>query len=180
MKSSFLTRKLLNDGTLEEGSGPEALSGLGLVGFDRGDFCYIIHCTVHTPTLQPNIIHQYHTLTFDRGDICYIIPNLQHQLYCANYCGTPARSHQTFLYHTIRVGDKMHQYYVSRLVVLDREEGLVDNRKRAELYYWQRRRGQARGHFDPGCQVYSSQSCPCLPLHWVFQQRFALCWLWIG
>ena len=37
----------------------------------------------------------------------------------------------------------MHQYYVSRLVVLDREEGLVDNRKRAELYYSQQRRDQA-------------------------------------
>ena len=95
---------------------------------------------------------------------------------CTNYCGTLATSHQTILHHTIRIGDKMHQYYVSRLVVLDREEGLVDNRKRAELYYWQRR-GQARGHFDPGCQVYSSQSCPCLPLHWMFQQRF--CGIWI-
>ena len=91
-------------------------------------------------------------------------------------CGTPATSHQTVLHHTIRIGVKMHQYYVSRLVVLDREEGLVDNRKRAELYYWQRW-GQARGHFDPGCQVYSSQSCLCLPLHWMFQQRF--CWIWI-
>ena len=178
MKSSFLTRKLLSDGTLEEGSGPETFSGLGLVGFDRGDICYIIHCTVHTLTLYTNIIHQHWTgVTFAT---LYQTYNISCTVLTIAICGTPATSHQTVLHHTIRIGDKMHQYYVSRLVVLDSEEGLVDNRKRAELYYWQRRRGQARGHFDPGCQVYSSQSCPCLPLHWRFQQRFALCWLWIG
>ena len=112
-------------GTLEKGSGPETFSGLGLVGLDR-------------------------------GDICHIIPNLQHctVLLTIGIGGTLATSHQIVLYHTTtRHGDKMYQYHVLGLVVLDREEVLV--RKRARFYC----RARPRGHFDPGCQVYSSQSC---------------------
>ena len=113
-------------GTLEKGSGPESFSGLGLVGLDR-------------------------------GDICHIIPNLQHctVLLTIGIGGTLATSHQIVLYHTTtRHGDKMYQYHVLGLVVLDREEVLV--RKRAEFYYklgstsgWVLLLGRAKGAFWP-------------------------------
>ena len=141
-------------GTLEKGSGPESFSGLGLVGLDRGDICYVI----------PNLQHCTVLLTIGIG-------------------GTLATSHQILLYHaSTRHGEKMYQYHEFGLVLLDREEVLV--RKRAEFYYRlgsttgpgsTAGRGQG-GILTPDVRSTQAKAAPLY--YWMFNNDFVLCLFW--